>query len=400
MDSILVLNCGSSSLKYSLMALAQDRVVASGLVERIAEDAPRHVRHLDGAGTQTSAVAARNHTEAVGLVFATLADAGALPDAIGHRVVHGGEHFAGAVRIDAEVLARIRATVPLAPLHNPINLAGIEASLARYPHLPQVAVFDTAFHQTMPERAWRYALPRAWHRDHGVRRYGFHGTSCAYVGRQAAARLGRPFTACNLIVLHLGNGASATAIRDGASIDTSMGMTPLEGLVMGTRCGDMDPAIPAYMERVAGLAPADVDAALNRQSGLKALCGDYDMRVILARAAAGDAAAELALDTYCYRIRKYVGAYVAALGRVDALVFTGGVGEHAAPVRERVCTGLDRLGIRIDAAANAAGNRNGVHAVDSATAILVVATDEEREIARQTAACLAPPGHQAVTATD
>lgn len=388
MDGILVLNCGSSSLKYSLVAPADAGVRVAGLIERIGEASPRHSRRLAGAATEAGPVAARDHAEAMGRVFAALAEAGAVPDAIGHRVVHGGEHFAGPVRIDAAVLARIRQTVPLAPLHNPINLAGIEASLARYPELPQVAVFDTAFHQTMPERAWRYALPRAWHRDQGVRRYGFHGTSCAYVGRQAAARLGVPLHRCNLIVLHLGNGASATAIRDGASVDTSMGMTPLEGLVMGTRCGDMDPAIPAYMERVAGLAPAEVDAALNRQSGLKALCGDYDMRAILARAAAGDADAELALDIYCYRIRKYIGAYLAVLGRVDALVFTGGIGEHAAPVRERVCAGLERLGIRIDPAANAAGNPGAVHAVDSATAILVIATDEEREIARQTAACL------------
>jgi len=391
--NVLVLNCGSSSVKYSLFEMPAGTVLASGLIERIGEGAGRHTHHgrrPDGSlATDGRDVDVPDHAVAVDRVFATLAgDGRPAPDAIGHRVVHGGAAFSAPARLGPDSLARIRATIPLAPLHNPINLTGITASLAHYPDLPQVAVFDTAFHQTMPERAWRYALPRDWHDRWGVRRYGFHGTSHDYVARLAAARLGRPREACNLITLHLGNGASAAAIAGGRCVDTSMGMTPLEGLVMGTRCGDMDPAIPAYMERAVGMTPAEVDDALNRRSGLKALCGEYDLRRILARAGTGDADARLALDIYCYRIRKYIGAYTAALGRVDALVFTGGVGEHAAPVRERICAGLEVLGIRLDPAANAAvaGQEAAIQGADSAVAILVIPTNEELEIARQTVA--------------
>ena len=394
MNHILVLNCGSSSVKYSLLDMADETVLAAGLVERIGEAGPRHIQRRrlaqGGMATATQDLAAPDHAVALERVFASLAATGVAIAAIGHRVVHGGEYFRQPARIDAASLADIRRTVPLAPLHNPINLAGILAGMARFPDLPQVAVFDTAFHQGMPEMAWRYALPAAWHDRYGVRRYGFHGTSCAHVGRAAAAWLGRPAEACNLIVLHLGNGASATAIRAGVGVDTSMGLTPLEGLVMGTRCGDMDPAIPAYMERVVGLTPEQVDTALNKHSGLKALCGDYDMRAILDRVDAGDASARTALDIYCYRIRKYIGAYTAVLGRVDALVFTGGIGEHAAPVRERICAELNGLGIILDPAANAAmvGRQGAIHRADSPVAVLVIPTDEELEIARQTVACL------------
>jgi acetate kinase len=392
---VLVLNCGSSSLKYCLYDMPAGEALAAGLIERIGEGAGRHTHHgrgFDGSmATVSRELDTPDHAIAVERVFSALAADGRQSlDAIGHRVVHGGAAFSAPVRLGADSLAKIRATVPLAPLHNPINLTGILAAMTRYPDLPQVAVFDTAFHQTMPERAWRYALPRDWQDRWGVRRYGFHGTSHDYVSRLAAARLGRPREQCNLITLHLGNGASAAAIAGGRCVDTSMGMTPLEGLVMGTRCGDMDPAIPAYMERVVGMTPAEVDDALNRRSGLKALCGEYDLRRILARAGAGDADASLALDIYCYRIRKYVGAYTAALGRVDALVFTGGVGEHAAPVREHICAGLEVLGIRLDPAANAAvaGSEAAIQQAGSAVAILVIPTNEELEIARQTVACL------------
>lgn len=372
---VLVVNCGSSSLKYACIDPATEVQRIAGLIDRVGE--------RDGPA---------NHAAAVQEMFQRLAEAGLpAPAAIGHRVVHGGTLFHGPARIGPDTLAGIRRVVPLAPLHNPINLAGIEACQARYPDLPQVAVFDTAFHQTLPEAAWRYAVPRHWADVWGVRRYGFHGTSHAYVARRAAAWLGRAPEHCNLITLHLGNGASAAAIEGGRSVDTTMGMTPLEGLVMGTRCGDLDPAIPAYLTRVAGWSPARVETALNRDSGLKGLCGEADLRPILERAALGDPEAGLALDIYCRRIRKTLGAYLALLDRVDAVVFTGGVGEHAAPVRARVCAGLERLGLVLDPAANARtpDGIQAIHRPGTATALLVIATDEALEIARQTAACLA-----------
>jgi acetate kinase len=257
--------------------------------------------------------------------------------------------------------------------------------------VPQVAVFDTAFHQGMPEHAWRYAVPEDWYRVHGARRYGFHGSSHEYVAGRAAAHLGRPLAAVNLITLHLGNGASAAAIRAGRCVDTSMGLTPLEGLVMGTRSGDLDPALPLYLQRVAGLGPQALDHALNHESGMKGLTGTNDMREVLARAAAGDARARLALEIYAYRIKKYIGAYCAALGTVDALVFTGGVGENAATVRALACDGLERLGIALDAGRNAAaaGELSAIEASGAAVAVLVIRTNEELHIARQALAVLA-----------
>lgn len=393
--NILVINCGSSSIKFQLLDMTTETALAAGLLERIGDTSAR--LSLSGA---TCSARSRNepvadHTAGMALIFQTLAETGAfddgrVPAAIGHRVVHGGEHFDRPVRIDAENLARIRQTIPLAPLHNPINLVGIVACQDQFPDLPQVAVFDTAFHQTMPERAWRYAIPEAWHRDYGIRRYGFHGTSYAYVAARAAEHLGKPLDRLNLIVLHLGNGASACAIERGRSIDTSMGMTPLEGLVMGSRCGDLDPAIPGFIARAGGLSPDSVDDLLNRQSGLDALCGDHDMRLILKRAEAGDMYAERALELYVYRVCKYIGAYTAVLGTVDALVFTGGVGEHAAPVRARVCASLTKLGMRLDVAANEGEMQpmTTISRQDSPVAILVVSTNEELEIARQTRACL------------
>jgi len=292
--------------------------------------------------------------------------------------------------VDDAVLARIRELTPLAPLHNPANIAGIEATRRAFPDVPQVAVFDTAFHQTLPEAAHTYAVPLAWRDEFAVRRYGFHGTSHRYVSRRAAAFLGRPITDTNVIVLHLGNGASAGAIRAGRSVDTSMGLTPLEGLVMGTRSGDLDPAIPEYLQRVAGLDAAAVDAALNRESGLLGLAGSGDLRDVDRKAAAGDPAARLALDVYCHRIRKYVGAYYAVLGRVDAVVFTAGVGENAAQIRALSLAGLERLGIAVDAGRNEAEERGErfVSPADAEVAVLVIPTDEEIEIARQALAVL------------
>ncbi|NHA15583.1 acetate/propionate family kinase [Thioalkalivibrio sp. XN279] len=312
------------------------------------------------------------------------------PDAVAHRVAHGGTEFSAAVRIDDAVLARIRGLVPLAPLHNPANLAGIEAAMAAFPHAPQVAVFDTAFHQSIPEHAWRYAVPETWWRDYGVRRYGFHGSSVRYAAETAARCLGREPGDLALVVLHLGNGASATAVQNGRSIDTSMGMSTLEGLVMGTRCGDLDPAVPGYLAREAGLAPAEIDRLLHAESGLLALCGDSDMREIGRRAEAGDERAVLALEVFCHRARRHVGALAATLGRLDALVFTGGIGEHRADVRARICAGLEVMGVRLDAARNAeAGPLPAqVQAHDSRATVLVVAADEALQIARETARLL------------
>jgi acetate kinase len=281
----------------------------------------------------------------------------------------------------------------LAPLHNPPNLLGIELAANAYSDLPQVAVFDTAFHHTLPEHAYRYAVPETWYREHHVRRHGFHGISHEYVAQRAAAHLGKPLSELNLITLHLGNGASAAAIQGGRCIDTSMGFTPLEGLVMGTRSGDLDPAIPLHVERVTGMGWKSLDHILNHECGLKGLTGVNDMREILQRAEAGDAAAKLALNMYCYRIRKYIGAYHAVLGRVDALVFTAGVGENAPPVRAQACAGLERLGIAIDDAQNgkAIDEIAEVHQPGQGVSVLVIRTNEELQIARQVRAALGQP---------
>jgi len=395
---LLVINCGSSSIKYRLFDMANESVLAGGLLEGIGEAGGRLVEHWrerdEMPHEEQCSLAAPDHAQGLTAILdaltARLPDALARLAGIGHRVVHGGERFTAPTRIDAETLAGIAANVPLAPLHNPANLAGIEAARARFPELPQVAVFDTAFHQAMPEHAFRYAVPEDWYRQHGVRRYGFHGTSHAFVAGEAARRMGRPLDELRLITLHLGNGASAAAIAAGRPIDTSMGLTPLEGLVMGSRSGDIDPAIPAYLACVAGLTSAEVDAALNRMSGLKGLCGDNDLRRVLARAETGDTTAERALAIYAYRVQKYVGAYFVALGGLDALVFTGGAGENAAALRQRICAGLGGLGLALDPARNAGGPAGDgfIQAESSTAAILVLRTDEELEIARQTRQCI------------
>lgn len=332
-----------------------------------------------------------DHASALEHVAGRLAEAGTVGEsnglaAIGHRVVHGGEAFREPRLVDDRVIETIRALSPLAPLHNPANLLGIEVARARWPEVPQVAVFDTAFHQSIPPRAYRYAVPDAWYRVHGVRRYGFHGTSHAYVAKQIARELGRPLEELNLIVLHLGNGASVTAIANGKSLDTSMGLTPLEGLVMGTRGGDIDPGVLLHMAGHAGMGFDEIASSLNHESGLIGLCGAGDMRDILGREAAGDETARLALDVYVYRIRKYIGAYAAALGRVDAIVFTAGVGENSPDIRERACANLDAMGVRLDAARNQApaSGARPIHAEGATVAVWVVPTNEELEIAEQT----------------
>jgi acetate kinase len=357
--SVFVVNCGSSSLKWSVVDPDAGRSLASGTVGRVSD-----------------------HATALEDVIASAPLDGLV--AVAHRVVHGGERFSAPVLVNDSVLAAIRDLAVLAPLHNPANANGIEVARRAFPELPHVAIFDTAFHATLPPRAFTYAVPRAW----GVRRYGFHGTSHAYVAREAARVLGRPEADVNVVVLHLGNGASATAVAGGRSIDTSMGLTPLEGLVMGTRSGDVDPALVLHVRRTLNLSVDDIDAVLNSRSGLLALAGDNDMREVQRRAADGDRAAELALDVYCYRIRKYVGAYLAALGGADAIAFTAGVGENDALVRARSLAGLERLGIVVDEARNTAGET--VISPDGAqVAVLVIATNEELEMATQAAALVA-----------
>ena len=347
---VLVVNAGSSSLKYRLVDAKTGESSANGLVEQIGEPAGtlRHVtadgeRHTWKKEFPTFEHALRAAVEAFEQHGPSLREADLV--AVGHRVVHGGDRFAEPTLIDDGVVAAVSDLVPLAPLHNPANVEGIEVSRKLFPHVPQVAVFDTAFHQTMPPVAYTYAVPSAWRQDHKIRRYGFHGTSHRFVAGAAAAMLGRDPQNTNVIVLHLGNGASATAVRGGESVDTSMGLTPLEGLVMGTRSGDLDPAIHAHLHRELGWALDDIDHALNHDSGLKGLCGHNDSREVEELRAQGDAAATLAFDVSCYRIRKYVGAYYAVLGRVDAVVFTGGIGERSPETRAAALAGLERLGI-------------------------------------------------------
>ncbi len=374
------MNSGSSSIKYRLFRSDSMALLRAGVVDRIGEPGPSAVR---------------DHGEGFARIMSDLSDSGAIREAsdllgVGHRVVHGGERFREPVRVDDGTLDAIRAMVPFAPLHNPGNLQGIEVALATCPGVPQVAVFDTAFHQTMPPRAFRYALPRDLYDVRRVRRYGFHGTSHAHVARRASELLGKPPSALNLITLHLGNGASATAIREGKSVDTSMGLTPLEGLIMGTRCGDLDPAVPFILGEATGKNPAEIQALLNEESGLKGICGANDMREVQRRTAAGDPSASLAIDMYVYRIRKYIGAYTAVLGRVDALVFTGGIGENDSEVRRSACEGLSLLGIAVDEAKNGSPSSvpREIEREGMPVKVLVIPTNEELEIALQTVECI------------
>lgn len=400
---VLVLNSGSSSLKYQLFDCDDWRALASGLVARIGEaDGELRLTWLDAAGapqTQQETLPIPSHEVGIDHIISSLRASGALADvaelvAIGHRVVHGGPNFSHPMIVDDAVAAEIESVVPLAPLHNPGHLAGIAVARQLFPSVPSVAVFDTAFHQTMPPTAYRYAIPEFLYTEHRIRRYGFHGTSHHYVAKRAAFMLGKPLADCNLITLHLGNGASASAIRSGQCVDTSMGLTPLEGLVMGTRCGDIDPAVAIYAMKNLGLDADGVDQLLNRQSGLLGICGVNDMREIDLRAAAGDASAELALGITAQRLKKYLGAYSAVLGAVDAIVFTGGIGENAAGIRQQACVGLERLGIVLDETLNAARAPSGerrISAPASAVQVLVIPTNEELEIAQQALAAVLMP---------
>ena len=388
-DLVLVVNAGSSSLKYAVVSASSGESLVSGLVEQIGETSGR-LTHHGPSGRQVTDQPFATHEDAFRAVLEafdrhgpSLADADL--KAVGHRVVHGGPHFSAPALVDDALVDTVTSVVPLAPLHNPANLACLQAARRLFPDVPQVAVFDTAFHQTLPEHAYTYAIPLALREEHLVRRYGFHGTSYSFVARETARVLGRPVTDLNLIVLHLGNGASAAAIRGGESVDTSMGMTPLEGLVMGTRSGDLDPALHAHLHRQLGWSLEEVDRMLNRDAGLRGLSGHNDFREVDRLRKSGEAGPTLAFDVFCHRIRKYVGAYYAVLGTVDAVVFTAGVGENAADMREAALSGLQRLGIAVDPTRNTTrtdGSR--VISPDGCdVAVLVVPTDEEWEIAMQ-----------------
>jgi acetate kinase len=392
---VLVINSGSSSIKYQLFDMSNKSVLARGLLEQIGEPQSKLTHHTRTAGGAWDEILrtqkVTGHQEGFALIGAVLNESGAVRDTselfgIGHRVVHGGEKFREPTIINAEVMATIRDLIPLAPLHNPANLLGIEVALESAPEVPQVAVFDTAFHQSLPPYAFRYALPQDWYEHHRIRRYGFHGTSHGYVAGQAAAHLNKPLASVNLITLHLGNGASVAAIKNGKSVDTSMGLTPLEGLIMGTRSGDIDPAIIFYLGTKTGITQNEIESLLNKHSGLKGICGVNDMREIAQLADKGDEPARLAIEMYCYRIKKYIGAYYAVLGEVDALVFTAGIGENAASIRLQSCDGLSHLGIEVDEKKNEF-NTSGIFEIQSdasAIKVLVIPTDEELEIAEQT----------------
>ena len=374
-------------------------VLASGIVEQIGEATSVHkFRHLDkNAELQSSEIniPVHDHQQGLANIFQLLQESAVLKQAselfaIGHRVVHGGETFHQPTLIDAHVLNDIKKMIPLAPLHNPANLMGIKVAMQFARDIPQVAIFDTAFHQSIPAHAFRYAIPKRLYEQQRIRRYGFHGTSHYYVAKQAAEFLAKPLDEINLITLHLGNGGSVTAIKKGKSIDTSMGMTPLEGLIMGTRSGDIDPAIPFFLTKNCEMSSEAVDSLLNKESGLKGICGENDMRAIHVLADAADHDAQLALDMYCYRIKKYIGAYCAVLEKLDALVFTGGIGENDSQIRTKVCEGLNLLGISLDPDKNEHVDNKPIDIKnkESKLSVLVIPTNEELEIAMQSMECL------------
>jgi len=365
---IFVVNSGSSSIKYQLVDVETEEVALSGLIERIGEPGSGVADHEDGM---------RQVLDRLGSAEQIVA--------VGHRVVHGGSIFDRATLVTAEVEGQIDELSALAPLHNPANLQGIRAARKALPHVPHVAVFDTAFHQTLPAAAYTYAIDAELAEKHRVRRYGFHGTSHKYVSEQAAIFLDRPLSELKTIVLHLGNGASVAAIDGGISVETSMGMTPLEGLVMGTRSGDVDPAVLIHLHRQAGLDFDELDTLLNRRSGLLGLTGSGDMRDVQDAASRGDSTAEAALAVYRHRVRRYIGAYIAHLGGLDALVFTAGVGENNVLLRRRTLAGLEFLGIAIDQDRNELVSKKArfISPDGSPVAVLVIPTNEELEIARQ-----------------
>jgi len=396
---ILVLNSGSSSLKFQLFSAsdmnADLHTLVSGLIEQIGTpQSASQLVFIDASGAEKKLrrpLPIIDHRDAIMRMTELLRENGMLVNnneltGIGHRVVHGGEAFKQPVIIDDNAIAGIEALIPLAPLHNPANLMGIRMSMAHAGQIPQVAVFDTAFHQSLPEHAYLYALPYVLYEQKKIRRYGFHGTSHSYVAQQGARHLNRDIEDLKIISLHLGNGASAAAIRGGKCIDTSMGMTPLEGLIMGTRSGDLDPAILLYLNREAGMDIDDIDSLLNKKSGLKGICGESDMRIISQAARQGDARAHRALRLFCYRLKKYIGAYIAVLGGVDCIIFTGGIGENSTIVRQMCCEDMQWAGLEIDRQQNSRQQQGilEIQTDNSQIKVIVVPTNEEYEIARQT----------------
>lgn len=387
---ILVLNSGSSSIKFQLFAMDTKTSLASGLVEQIGSSSSRAVLKANGETYEIKRFIKDHHDglEAMNELFVTshtLHDLSEL-EGIGHRIVHGGESFFSSMIVDESVIKKIEEISPLAPLHNPGHLAGIKNAMKESKNVPHVVVFDTVFHQSMPEYAYRYALPYDVCKTHHIRKYGFHGTSHRYVCKQAAKMLGIEFDKFNAISLHLGNGASACAVQNGKSIDTSMGLSPLEGLIMGTRSGDMDPAVVIYLLNIGVLKWNEIDNFLNKKSGLFGICGSSDMREVVAKMQ-DDERAKLAFEMFCYRVKKYIGSYYAILGRVDALIFTGGIGENAPNTRQKICDELKHLGIHINHDLNFQDMR-GERCIDGDDAkikTLIIPTNEELEIAIETA---------------
>ena len=398
---ILALNCGSSSVKYQLYDWTNQVVMAKGVVERIGLDHSLIV-HENSQTNEKHKIeyACNNHEIALSLILKVLAkgDLAVIKDlkeisAIGHRVVHGGENFVKSELITDQVLEAIKAVSHLAPLHNPANLIGIKAAQKILPDVPQVVIFDTAFHQTMPPKAYIYPVPYNWYHDHAIRRYGFHGTSHLYVSKRAAVNLGKKAANCNIITAHIGNGASMCAIRNGISVDTSMGLTPLEGIVMGTRSGNIDPAIPLIMQEKLGVTPQEMDGILNKQCGVLGITTKYaDRRDIEDGAAANDKLCELAIEIEAYYLRKYIGSYMAVLGHTDALVFTGGVGENSPLLRDKCLEGLEEMGIILDSAKNEYAFRNPEEIEISTPAsrikVYVIPTNEEQVFIEDVAAIL------------
>ncbi len=393
---VLIINAGSSSLKYQLLNMENEAVMASGIVERIGSETGSltHKKLINDATEKTEIKQEiKDHNVALHLVVDLITDSekGSVQDkkdigAIGHRVVQGGEAFSSAILVDDSVKQAIKNNFPLAPLHNPANLTGIEVAEELFPGIPNVAVFDTEFHQTMPPKAFLYALPYEYYKDLRVRRYGFHGTSHKYVAKQAAELLGKKPEEINAITVHLGNGCSMAAVKNGKCIDTSMGMTPLAGVMMGTRTGDIDPAIISYLVENNNMTPQELDTVFNKKSGLMGICGMNDMRDIHAKAEEGDEMAKLAVDMFAYHVKKYIGAYTAVLGTIDIVAFTAGIGENDDIVRAAVCKDMSGLGINVDLKKNEGrfGEPQAIHTDDSPVQVWVIPTNEELQIAQDT----------------
>jgi acetate kinase len=397
---ILALNCGSSSVKYQLYDWAKKEVVAKGMVERVTIGDSFIIHEVPGRETYREEYECPDHQVAIHLIIKTLSSKphGVVSDmsqisAVGHRVVHGGEKFTCSVLIDDAVLDAIKEVQHLAPLHNPPNISGIEAAKSVLPNVPHIAIFDTAFHQTMPKHAYTYPVPLEWYEKHGVRRYGFHGTSHLYVSKRAAVLLDKDPKDCNIITMHIGNGVSHAAIKCGVSVDTSMGLTPLEGAVMGTRCGDIDPAIPMFIQQKEGISAKEIDSILNKKSGVLGITGQFtDRRDVIEGAENGCEKCALALDIEAYRLKKYIGSYCAAVGRLDAVVFTAGVGEMGWQIRERALDGLEHMGIKLDREKNrntmTRKRESVITTPDSPVKVFVIPTDEELVFTEDVAAIL------------